>query len=88
MKKILIGLLVLTSCKTQQTYIFKPGDIVKVQNTRFLIMDYNKGRKGLFYKAKDLKNGYNVEYFSQERLKSVKYFPQEKILVKNKSQHL
>jgi len=65
---LLIGLILLTSCKTQQKYLFKPGDTVKVRNNKFLILDYNKNRKGFFYYAKDLKLGDYVEYFSQERL--------------------
>lgn len=68
MKKLLLALVLFTSCKTQKLYTFKPGDTVKVHNTKFLILDYNKDRKGFFYKAKDLKNGFYVEYFSQERL--------------------
>lgn len=72
MKKYLFGLLLFISCKAQKTYIFKPGDTVKVHNTKFLILDYNKSRKGLYYNAQDLKRGFFVEYFSQERLKSVK----------------
>ncbi|MVN22014.1 hypothetical protein [Mucilaginibacter arboris] len=72
MKKILLAFLLLTSCKTQQKYLFQPGDTVKVHNNRFLILDYNKGRKGFFYYAKDLKLGYNVDYFSQERVKKSK----------------
>lgn len=68
MKKSLLALLFFTSCKTTQQYMFKPGDTVKVQNTRFLILDYNKTRKGCFYKAQDLKHNNFVEYFSQGRL--------------------
>ncbi len=82
MKKLLLALLLFTSCKVQHNYMFKPGDTVKVQNTRFLILDYNKGRKGFFYKAQDLKHGYFVEYFSQERLKNVKQNPQPWIMDK------
>ena len=72
MKKYLTLFLLFTSCKAQKTYIFKPGDTVKVHHTRFLILDYNKSRKGIFYNAQDLKRGFFVEYFSQERLKGVK----------------
>ncbi len=68
MKKSLFALLLFTSCKTTQQYMFKPGDTVKVHNTRFLILDYNKTRKGYFYKAQDLKHNNFVEYFSQGRL--------------------
>lgn len=56
------------ACGVEKNYKFKPGDIVKVQNTRFLILDYNKTRKGFFYKAQDLKHNNFVEFFSQERL--------------------
>ncbi len=83
MKKFLIALIVFTSCKTQQKYLFKPGDTVKVHQTKFLILDYNKDRKGFFYKAKDLKHGYYVEYFSQERLKPGTDFPKKTFVVKN-----
>lgn len=83
MKKILIVLIVFTSCKTQQKYLFKPGDTVKVNQTKFLILDYNKGRKGFFYKAKDLKHGYYVEYFSQGRLKTGIDLPQKTFAAKN-----
>ncbi len=76
MKKLLFALILFTSCKTQKMYVFKPGDTVKVQNTNFLILDYNTNRKGYFYKAQDLKRGFYVEYFSQERLKNVKQFTQ------------
>jgi hypothetical protein len=72
MKKLLFLLPLFLSCKAQKTYIFKPGDTVKVRNTKFLILDYNKSRKGIFYNAQDLNRGFFVEYFSQERLKSVK----------------
>ncbi|MEX8548807.1 MAG: hypothetical protein V5804_14520 [Mucilaginibacter sp.] len=72
MKKYLLSFLFFISCKAQKTYIFKPGDTVKVHSTKFLILDYNKSRKGLFYNAQDLKRGFFVEYFSQERLKNVK----------------
>lgn len=68
MKRFLLALMLLAACKTEKKYIFNPGDIVKVQQTRFLILDYNKGRKGFFYKAQDLQHGNFVEYFSQERL--------------------
>ncbi|RYE27001.1 MAG: hypothetical protein EOP42_19890 [Sphingobacteriaceae bacterium] len=68
MKKSLIAFLFFTSCKTTQHYMFKPGDTVKVQNTKFLILDYNKTRKGYFYKAQDLKHNNFVEYFSQGRM--------------------
>lgn len=68
MKRFLAAIVLFTSCKAQQQYMFKPGDTVKVQNTRFLILDYNKSRKGYFYKAQDLKHHHFVEYFSQERL--------------------
>ena len=68
MKRSLFALLLFTSCKTTQHYMFKPGDTVKVQNTKFLILDYNKTRKGIFYKAQDLKHNNFVEYFSQGRL--------------------
>lgn len=76
MKKLLIVLILFTSCKTQNMYIFKPGDTVKIQHTSFLILDYNTTRKGYFYKAQDLKHGFYVDYFSQERLKNVKQFTQ------------
>ncbi|RYY07724.1 MAG: hypothetical protein EOP43_02405 [Sphingobacteriaceae bacterium] len=76
MKKLLIVLILFTSCKTQKMYIFKPGDTVKVHKNSFLILDYNTTRKGYFYKAQDLKLGFYVEYFSQERLKNVKQFTQ------------
>jgi hypothetical protein len=79
MKKLLFALILLTSCKARNMYIFKPGDTVKVRNTKFLILDYNTSRKGFFYKAQDLKRGFYVEYFSQERLKNVKRFSQLKI---------
>lgn len=72
MKKLLLALILFTSCKAQKMYIFKPGDTVNVHNTRFLILDYNKSRKGCFYKAKDLKHNLDVEYFSQERLRNGK----------------
>lgn len=72
MKKLYLIVLLLASCKAQQTYLFKPGDTVKVHKTKFLILDYNKNRKGFFYKAKDLKYGFYVEYFSQERLEKRK----------------
>ncbi|RYE36869.1 MAG: hypothetical protein EOP42_01785 [Sphingobacteriaceae bacterium] len=68
MKKFLLAFVLLAACKTEKKYIFIPGDIVKVQQTRFLILDYNKGRKGFFYKAQDLNHNNIVEYFSQERL--------------------
>ncbi|MGI4750169.1 MAG: hypothetical protein ACRYFB_06015 [Janthinobacterium lividum] len=68
MKKIVLALVLVTACKTEKYYKFKPGDVVKVQNNRFLILDYNKTRKGFFYKAKDLKHNHFVEFFSQERL--------------------
>ncbi|MGI4022125.1 MAG: hypothetical protein ACRYFA_11505 [Janthinobacterium lividum] len=76
MKKLLLALILFTSCKTQKMYMFKPGDTVKIHNTSFLILDYNTSRKGYFYKAQDLKRGFYVEYFSQEKLKNVKQFPQ------------
>jgi hypothetical protein len=71
-KKLLFAFILFTSCKAQKTYIFKPGDIVDVRNTQFLILDYNTSRKGFFYIAKDLKRGFYVEYFSQEQLEKVK----------------
>lgn len=82
MKKFLPVLLLFTSCKAQQNYIFKPGDIVTVHKTKFLIVDYNKSRRGFFYKAKDLNHGLDVEYFSQERLKMGKQSTQKGFLVK------
>ncbi len=77
MKKYLIALIIFTSCKTQQKYIFTPGDTVKVHQTKFLILDYNKGRKGFFYKARDLNRGFFVEYFSQARLKAGMELPKK-----------
>ncbi|WP_419801410.1 hypothetical protein [Mucilaginibacter sp.] len=68
MKKYLLVLMLFAACKTEKNYIFNPGDIVKVQKNSFLILDYNKGRKGFYYKAQDLKHGHYVEYFSQGRL--------------------
>lgn len=68
MKKILFALLLFTSCKTQKQYTFKPGDTVKVRNVRFVILDYNTGRKSFYYTARDLKRGYFVEYFPQAGL--------------------
>lgn len=84
MKKLIFALLLFTSCKVQKQYIFKPGDIVKVKKTRFLILDYNKNRKGFFYKAKDLNRDLLVEYFSQAKLENVKPVAQQKYIVKTK----
>jgi hypothetical protein len=72
MKKMLFLMLILTACSAKKNYLFKPGDTVTVHQTKFLILDYNKSRKGFFYNAQDLKRGFFVEYFSQERLKGVK----------------
>lgn len=84
MRKLLFVLLIFTSCKTQQVYIFEPGDTVKVRKTKFLILDYNKSRTGFYYKAKDLKRGFYVEYFPQEGLKNVKKIADKNSIVKNK----
>lgn len=68
MKRFLLAFVLFAACKTEKNYIFNPGDIVKVQQTKFLILDYNKSRKGFFYKAQDLNHNNIVEFFSQERL--------------------
>ncbi len=86
MKKLIFALLLFTSCKAQHLYIFQPGDTVNIRNTKFLILDYNKSRKGFFYKAQDLKRGYFVEYFSQEHLKKREFIYPEKTYVKSKYQ--
>ncbi len=85
MKKLLFIIVLFASCKVEKSYKFKPGDTAKIRNVSFLILDYNKTRPGFYYKAKDLKRGFYVEYFPQKGLKNVKSVTQQNKQLANKN---